>query len=64
MSDNKNKKDYRDKSRINTHESYEVQYWTKKWDISAQQLTGAIRATDSTSVRKVEEYLKGKGAIK
>jgi|LakMenEpi03Aug12_release.lakeMendotaPanAssembly.Ray.scaffolds.fasta_scaffold4108721_1 hypothetical protein len=58
MSDDKTKKDYRDKTRINTSEPYEVAYWTKKWDISSQQLTGAIRATDSTSVKKVEEYLK------
>ena len=63
MSDNKHKKDYRDKTRINTGEPYEVNYWTKKWHISSQQPTGAIRATDSTSVKKVEEYLKKKGLI-
>ena len=58
MADDKSKKGYQDRSKINTKETYEVSYWTKKWDITPQQLTGAIRATDSTSVKKVEEYLK------
>ena len=34
--DNKSKKDYRDRTRINTSEHYEVEYWTKKWKISPQ----------------------------
>jgi hypothetical protein len=61
--DDKSKKDYRDKTRINKNEPYEMKYWTKKWDISNQQLIGAITATDSTSVKKIETYLKDKGKI-
>lgn len=60
MTDNKKKKDFRDKTRINLHENYEKEYWKNKWDISGQQLAGAIRAVESTSVKKVEEYLKDK----
>lgn len=60
MGDNKNKKDYRDRTRINKNEPYEIDYWTNKWDISTQQLLGAMRATDSTSVKKIEEYIKEK----
>lgn len=63
MADNKNKKDYRDRTKINTHESYEISYWKTKWKISSQQLTGAIRATRSNQVKKVEAYLKQKGLI-
>lgn len=63
MADNKNKKDYRDRTKINTHESYEISYWKNKWNISSQQLTGAIRATQSNQVKKVEAYLKKKGII-
>jgi Protein of unknown function (DUF3606) len=63
MSDDKTKKDYRDKTRINKNEPYEVTYFKEKWDISTQQLLGALKATDSTSVKKVEEYLKEKGSI-
>lgn len=63
MSDDKTKRDYRDKSRINTSEPYEVQYWTEKWKISRQQLVGAARATGSSGVKTIEKYLKDKGAI-
>jgi len=63
MSDNKKITDIRDRSRINTNEPYEVEYWTKKWDISTQQLIGAKKATDSTSVKKIEKYLKDNGKI-
>lgn len=60
MSDDKTKKDFRDSSKINTKEKYEVQYWTKTLKISPQQLVGAIKAAKSSSVVKVKEYLKGK----
>ncbi|MEZ0219109.1 MAG: DUF3606 domain-containing protein [Tardiphaga sp.] len=60
MADDKSKRDYRDKTRINMNEPYEVDYWKKKFGVSGQALAGAIRATDSTSVKKVEAYLKDK----
>lgn len=60
MSDDKGKKGGPDRSRISTSESYEVKYWSDKFGISHQQLIGAIRATGSNSVKKVEEYLKKK----
>jgi uncharacterized protein DUF3606 len=60
MPDDKTKKDYRDKSRINMKEPYEVAYFKKKFSVSGQALAGAIKATDSTSVKKVEAYLKKK----
>ena len=60
MADDKTKKDYRDKTRINMKEPYEVAYFKKKFDVSRQALSGAIKATGSTSVKKVEKYLKDK----
>jgi hypothetical protein len=30
MADDKTKKNYRDKTRINTNEPYEMKYWTEK----------------------------------
>jgi hypothetical protein len=60
MADDKSKKDYRDKTRINMNEPYEVAYWKKKFDVTGQALAGAIRATGSTSVKKVGAYLKDK----
>ena len=59
MADDKSKRDYRDRSRINTSEPYEMEYWKKKFDVSGQQIGGAVRAVGS-SVKKVAEYLKAK----
>jgi hypothetical protein len=63
MSDNKLKKDYRDRTRINTSEPYEIDYWTEKWEITPAQLAKAIKSVASTSVKKVEEYLKNNKLI-
>ena len=60
MPDNKTKTDFRDRTRINMNEPYEVAYWKKRFGVSGQQLAGAIRAVGSTSVAKVAAYLKGK----
>jgi hypothetical protein len=59
MADDKMKKDYRDKTRINMNEKYEVDYWKKKFSVSGQALSGAVRAVGS-SVKKVGEYLSSK----
>jgi hypothetical protein len=49
-----------DRTRINMEERYEVDYWKKKFKVSGQALAGAIRATGSSSVKKVGAYLKSK----
>ena len=59
MADDKGKKDYRDKTRINMSQTYEVAYWKERFEVSGQQLAGAVRAV-GTSVKKVTEYLKNK----
>lgn len=59
MADDKSKRDYRDRTRINTKEPYEMAYWKKKFDVSGQQLAGAVRAV-GPYVKKVEQYLKDK----
>ena len=59
MADDKGKRDYRDRTRINTTERYEMDYWKKKFGVSGQQLAGAVRAVGPT-VKKVEKYLKEK----
>ena len=63
MSDNKKIKNSHDSTRINTAERYEADYWTQKWKISPQQLRGAEKATNSSSVKKVEEYLRKKNRL-
>lgn len=63
MPDSKTEAGKIDRIRINFNESYEVNYWTKKWKVSYQQLHGAHKATDSVMVKKIEGYLREKGVI-
>ena len=44
MSDNLHIRRPQDPTKINIHESWEVQYWTTKWGISRAQLEAAVRA--------------------
>ncbi|MCP1972942.1 MULTISPECIES: DUF3606 domain-containing protein [Bradyrhizobium] len=57
MADDKTKKNYRDRTRININEDYEKEYWKKRFNVSGQALAGAVRAV-GVSVKKVEKYLK------
>lgn len=50
-------KNFQYKSEVETNDPLEVKYWTRKWNISSQQLVGAIKATGSNSVLVLEEYL-------
>jgi hypothetical protein len=59
MADDKSKRDYRDRTRINMNEAYEKEYWKKKFKVSGQALAGAVRKV-GPSVKKVTEYLKSK----
>jgi hypothetical protein len=42
MPDNPEDRGPTDRSRINTSEDYEVQYWTKKFGVSADELKSAV----------------------
>ena len=59
MADNPKKKGPRDDKRIST-QKHEIAYWKKKLNVSGQQLAGAKKATGSTSVKVIREYLKKK----
>lgn len=63
MSDDKNSKDYRDRSRIDFSQDYERQYWTEKWNISDEQLKEALDQTNSVMADDVENYLSKKNYI-
>ena len=43
MADDRNLRGPQDRQRINLSEDYEVAYWSKKWDVSREQLTEAVR---------------------
>jgi hypothetical protein len=57
MSDNKSKKDGRDRSRINMNEDYEVRYWSKKLGITKQALKEAVKNAGSNSAKAVEQQV-------
>jgi hypothetical protein len=43
MSDNKSKRGPADRTRINVHESYEVEYWTKELGCTKQQAIDCVK---------------------
>jgi hypothetical protein len=43
MPDDHSKRGAADRDRINMYEDYEVRYWIQKWQVSREQLSGAVR---------------------
>lgn len=56
MADDLTNRGPQDRSRINLSESWEVQYWTKKFGVTEQQLRDAVKAVGS-SVDAVQKKL-------
>jgi hypothetical protein len=54
--DDKSKPGEPDRSRINIHEPYEVAYWTKELNVTAEQLKNAVNAV-GPMVKDVRRYL-------
>lgn len=54
MTDDKKNTGSPDRDRINVHEDYELQYWTKALGVSAEELRAAVKAVGPTAaaVRK------------
>ncbi|WP_312834557.1 DUF3606 domain-containing protein [Comamonas sp.] len=57
MSDDKTKPGGQDRTRINVNEDYELRDWSKKFNVSAEQLKAAVQAV-GTSAAAVEQHLK------
>jgi hypothetical protein len=57
MSDDKNNRGARDRSRVNLNQDYERRYWELTLDTSEHELRNAISAVGD-SPAKVREYLK------
>jgi hypothetical protein len=55
--DNKKDTGSPDRDRINVHEDYELQEWSKSLGVTKEQLKEAVEAV-GTSADKVREYLK------
>lgn len=56
MSDDKSIKGPQDAARINIHEDYEVQYWTRRFNCTKEQLIEAVTKV-GVSVQAVEDFL-------
>ncbi|HEX4488780.1 MAG TPA: DUF3606 domain-containing protein [Terriglobales bacterium] len=59
MADDKTKKAPQDANKVNVHEAYEIEYWTKKFGCTSQQLKDAVKKV-GTSAAAVEKELKKK----
>ncbi|TCJ12061.1 DUF3606 domain-containing protein [Flaviaesturariibacter flavus] len=60
MSDNKNMRDGRDRSRVSASEKYEVQHIAEKFNVSAEEVRRIIKEVGN-SREKIEERLRGGG---
>jgi hypothetical protein len=58
MSDNLHNRGPQDRSRINLHEKWEVQYWTKELGVTEEELEQAVK-TAGSSAAAVREHLSG-----
>lgn len=56
MSDDKTKRIPQDASKVNVHEPYEVEYWTKKWGVTETKLKEAVSKV-GVSATAVAKYL-------
>jgi len=57
MSDDKSKTRPQDASRINVHERYELDYWSKHFGVTPERLKEAVEKA-GTSAKAVEAELK------
>jgi len=62
MADDLSKKGPQDRSRISTHEDYELRYWCQKFGVSEALLKAAV-AKVGNSAEAVEKKLRGERAI-
>ena len=61
--DDKEQKGPQDAARVNVHEEYELEYWSKKFRVSK---AAVIRAVSIVGVmaKDVSEFLNGRGSYK
>lgn len=57
MADNKSQSGGQDRTRISLDEDYEVRDWSKKFNVSEEQLKAAVKAVGNEA-KDVEEHLK------
>ena len=58
MADDRTKANGSDRERINVNEDYELRDWSKKFDVTPEQLKRAVQAVGDRA-DQVEKHLKG-----
>ena len=56
MADDKTSRGPADRTRVNTHEDYEVKYWSKKFGVTPEELRAAVKAVGPVA-EDVARYL-------
>jgi len=56
MSDDLSKKRPQDATKVNVNESWELEYWSKKFSVTKDQLKNAVKAVGVSSAA-VQKYL-------
>ena len=56
MSDNLKIKQPQDPTKINTHEEWELEYWSKKWGVTKEQIKQAVKIVGN-GTEKVRQHL-------
>ena len=56
MSDDLSKKRPQDATKVNVHESWELEYWSKKFGVTKEQLKNAVKAV-GVSAEAVKKHL-------
>ena len=59
MPDDKNKRGPQDAKRVNVNEGYELDYWSKKFGVTAERLKAAVKTVGAMAA-EVEKELKKK----
>ena len=57
MSDDKTKRDRQDRRKINVHEKYELDYWSKKFRVTPDELRDTVKRV-GTSLEAIERELQ------
>jgi len=57
MSDDKTKRGPQDRSKINVHEKYELDYWSRKFRVTPDELRDTVKRV-GTSLEAIERELQ------
>lgn len=57
MSDDLSKKGPQDATKVNVNETWELEYWSKKFGVTKEKLKEAVKAV-GTSAAAVQKYLE------